>query len=139
MWLVRCDQRLFGLVECWPLKEGGWGERQSTQRTGWITSKNDLARELSEVQGLDQSQELETRAPPCLVMHATERYPPRLAEAIVRCLSIHLRRKNGVPLDAVEVGIGPHVDLVFKMLTSMRLDYLHRSTLTNTPAWNFSD
>ena len=33
---------------------------------------NDLARELSEVQGLDQSHELETRAPPCLIMHATE-------------------------------------------------------------------
>ena len=43
-------------------------------------------------------------------MHATERYPPRLVEAILRCLSTHLRRKNGVPLDAVEVGIGPHVD-----------------------------
>ena len=71
---------------------------------------NDLARELSEVQGLDQSHELETRVPPCLIMHATERYPPRLVEAILRCLSIHLRRKNGVPLDAVEVGIGPHVD-----------------------------
>ena len=43
-------------------------------------------------------------------MHATERYPPRLVEAILRCLSIHLRRKNGVHLHAVEVGIGPHVD-----------------------------
>ena len=43
-------------------------------------------------------------------MHATERYPPRLVEAILRCLSTHLRRKNGVPLDAVEVGIGAHVD-----------------------------
>ena len=71
---------------------------------------NDLARELSEVQGLEQSHELETRAPPWLIMHATERYPPRLVEAILRCLSIHLRRKNGVPPDAVEVGIGPHVD-----------------------------
>ena len=103
--VVRCDQRLYGLVERWPLKEGGWGERQSTQRTGWMTSMKDLARELSEVQGLDQSHELETRVPPCLIMHATERYPPRLVEAILRCLSIHLLRKNGVPLDAVEVGI----------------------------------
>ena len=108
--VVRCDQRLYGLVERWPLKEGGWGERQSTQRTGWMTSMNDLARELSEMQGLDQSHELETRVPPCLIMHATERYPPRLVEAILRCLSIHLRRKNGVHLHAVEVGIGPHVD-----------------------------
>ena len=48
--------------------------------------------------------------PPCLIMHATERYPPRLVEAILRCLSIDLRRKNGVPLGAVEVGIGLHVD-----------------------------
>ena len=71
---------------------------------------NDFARELSEVQGLDQSHELETRVPPCLIMHATERYPPRLVEAILRCLSIDLRRKKSVPLDAVEVGIGPHVD-----------------------------
>ena len=108
--VVRCDQRLYGLVERWPLKEGGWGERPSTQRTGWMTSMNDLAHELSEVQGLDQRKELETRAPPCLIMHATERHPPRLVEAILRCLSTHLRRKNGVPLDAVEVGIGPHVD-----------------------------
>ena len=43
-------------------------------------------------------------------MQATERYPPRLVEAIWRCLSIHLRRKNGVPLDSVEVVNGPHVD-----------------------------
>ena len=71
---------------------------------------NDLAREVSELQGLDQGHELETRVPPCLIMRATERYPPRLAEAILRCLSIHMRRKNGVPLDVVEVGIGPHVD-----------------------------
>ena len=33
----RYDQRLYGLVERWPLKEGGWGGRQSTQRTGWMT------------------------------------------------------------------------------------------------------
>ena len=92
------------------MNEGGWRERQSTQRTGWMTSMNDLARELSEVQGLDQSHEVETRVPPCLIMHATERYPPRLVEAILRCPSIHLRRKHGIPLDAVEVGIGPHVD-----------------------------
>ena len=59
---------------------------------------------------MDQSHELDTRTPPCLIMHSTERYPPRLVEAILSCLSIHLRRKNGVPLDAVEVGIGPHVD-----------------------------
>ena len=77
--VVRCDQRLYGLVERWPLKEGGWGERQSMQRTGWMTSMNDLAGELSEVQGLDQSHELETRVPPCLIMHATERHPPRSA------------------------------------------------------------
>ena len=108
--VVRCDQRLYGLVERWFLKEGGWGKRQSTQRTGSMTSMNDLARELSEVQGLDQSHELDTRAPPCLFMHTTERYPPRLVEAILRCLSIQLRRKNDVPLDAVEVGIGPLVD-----------------------------
>ena len=62
--VLRCDQRLCGLVELWPLKEGGWGERQSTQRTCWMPSMNGLARELSEVQGLDQSHELETRAPP---------------------------------------------------------------------------
>ena len=92
--VVRCDQRLYGSVEHWPLKDGGWGERQSTQRTGWMTSMNDLARELSEMQGLDQSHELETRVPSRLIMHATERYPPRLIEAILRCLSIHLRRKK---------------------------------------------
>ena len=109
--VVRCDQRFYGLVDCSPSKEGGWGERPSTQRTGWMTCMTDLARELIEVQGLAQGHELETRAPPCLVMHATERYPPRLVEAILRCLSTHLRRKNGVPLDAVKVGLGPHVDV----------------------------
>ena len=72
---------------------------------------NDVARELSEVQNLDRSCELETRVPTSLIMHATERYPPRLVEAILRCLSNHLRWKNGVHLHAVEVGIGPHVDL----------------------------
>ena len=71
---------------------------------------NDLARELTEAQGLAQGHELEPGAPPCLIMHATERYPPRLVEACLRCLSTHLRRKIGVLLDAVEVGIGPHVD-----------------------------
>ena len=102
--VLRCDQCLYGLVERWHLKEGGWGERQST------TSMTDLARELIKAQGLDQSHKLETRVPPCLIMYATERYPSRLVEVILRCLSIHLRRKKSVPLDAVEVGIGPHVD-----------------------------
>ena len=40
--VVRCDQRLHELVERWPLKEGGWRERQSTQRTGWMTSMKTL-------------------------------------------------------------------------------------------------
>ena len=75
-----------------------------------MTSMTDLARELIEVQGLAEGHELERMAPPCLIMHATEPNPPRLIEAILRCFSTHLRRKNGVPLDAVEVGIGPHVD-----------------------------
>ena len=92
------------------MKNGNWGTRPSAQRTGWATSMTDLASELYKVQGLAQSQELETRAPPCTILHATERYPPRLVEAILRCLSTHLRRKNGVPLNAMEVGIGPHVD-----------------------------
>ena len=52
--VVRCDQRLYGSVERGPLKDGGWGERQSTQRTGWMTSMTDLAREVIEVQGLAQ-------------------------------------------------------------------------------------
>ena len=78
---MRCDQCLYGLVERWPLKEGGWVERQSTQRTGCMTSMTNLARELIEVQGLAQGHELETGAPPCLTMHATERYPPRLRES----------------------------------------------------------
>ena len=136
--MVLCDQRLYGSVERWPLKDGGWGERQSTQRTGWMTSMNDLARELSEVQDLDQSHESEARVPPSLIMHATDRYPARLVEAILRCLSIHLRQKNGVHLHVVEVGMGPHVDMTFKLPTSMRLDYLHRSTMTNTLAWNLT-
>ena len=70
----------------------------------------DLAREMTEAQGLAQGHESEPGASPCLIMHATERYLPRLVEAILRCLSTHLRLKNGVPLDAMEVGIGPHVD-----------------------------
>ena len=116
--------------------EGRWLGRTSIDEA--MTSMNDLARELSEVQGLDQSHELETRVPPCLIMHATERYPPRLVEAILRCPSIHLRRKNGVPLDAVEVGMDHMLTMMFKMLTSMRLDYLLKSTVTNTPAWNLT-
>ena len=92
----------------------------------------DLARELMEVQGVAQGHELQPRVPPSLIMHATERYPPRLVEAILRCLSTHLRRKT------VEVGIGPHVEMMFKMLISMRLDYLHRSTMANTLAWNLT-
>ena len=53
---VRCDEHLYGLVERWP-KEGGWGEGPSTQGTGWMTSMNDLTRELIEVQGLNQGHE----------------------------------------------------------------------------------
>ena len=70
--VVRCDQRLYGLVERWLLKEGGWGERPSTQRTGCVTSMTHLARELIEVQGLAQGHELETRAPPCLITRQSD-------------------------------------------------------------------
>ena len=136
--VVRCDQHLFGLMERWHLKEGRWGERQSTQRTGWMTSINDHARELSEVQILDQSHELKTRVPLCLIVHATERYPPRLVEAILRSLSIHLRRKNCVHLHAVEVGIGPHVDHDVQVADFNETDNLHRSTMTNALGWNLT-
>ena len=40
-------------------------------------------------------------------------------------LEVSLDRKNGVHLHAV-------------LPTSMRLDYLHRSTMTNTLAWNLT-
>ena len=63
--VVRCDQRLYGLVERWPPKKGGWEERPSTQRAGWVTSMPDLARELTEAQGLAQGHELEPGKPPC--------------------------------------------------------------------------
>ena len=32
--------------------------------------------------------------------------------------------------------LGHMLMTMFKMLTSMRVDYLHRSTMTNTLAWN---
>ena len=85
------------------------------------------------MQGLDQSHELETRAAPCLIMHATERYPPRLVEAILRCLSIHLRRKMVFLLMPWKLVLDHMLTMMFKMLTSMRLHYLDRSTMTNTP------
>ena len=121
--MVRYDQRLYGLVERWSLKDGGWGERQSMQRTGWMTSMNDLAREVSEVQHLDQSHELETRVPTSLIMHATALYLPRLVEAFLRCLSIHLRRKMVFIFMLWKLGLDHMLTMMFKMLTSMRLDY----------------
>ena len=90
---------------------------------------NDLARELSEVQILDQSSELETRVPTSLIMHATERYPPRVVEAILRCLSIHLRQKMVFIFMLWKLGLDHMLTMMFKLLTSMRLDYLHRSTM----------
>ena len=33
--VVRCDQRLYGLMERWPLKEGGWG-RTSIDAANWL-------------------------------------------------------------------------------------------------------
>ena len=33
--VVRCDQRLYGLVERWPLKEGGWGGT-SIDAANWL-------------------------------------------------------------------------------------------------------
>ena len=115
-----------------------WWSVGLTQRTGWMTSMNDLARELSEVQNLDQSHELETRVPPCLIMHATERYPPRLVEAILRCLSIRLRRKNGVHLHAVEVGIGPHVDHDVQVADFNETRLLSQKYSSYTLAWNLT-
>ena len=35
-------------------------------------------------------------------------------------------------------GLDHMLTMMFKMLTSMRLDYFHRSTMTNTPAWNLT-
>ena len=119
--VVRCDQRLYGSVERWPLKDGGWGERQSTQRIGWMTSMTDLARELSEVQNLDQSRELETRVPTSLIMHAAERYPPRVVEDILRCLSIHLRRKMVFIFMLWKLGLDHMLTMMFRLLTSIRL------------------
>ena len=38
-----------------------------------------------------------------------------------------------------KLGLDHMLTMMFKMLTSMKLDYLHRSTMTNTLAWNLTD
>ena len=37
-----------------------------------------------------------------------------------------------------KLGLDHMLTMMFKLLTSMRLDYLHRSTMTNTLAWSLT-
>ena len=37
-----------------------------------------------------------------------------------------------------KLGLDHMLTMMFKMPTSMRLNYLHRSTMTNTLAWNLT-
>ena len=41
--VVLCDQRLYGLVERWPLMEGGWegGEETSIDAADWLGDIHD--------------------------------------------------------------------------------------------------
>ena len=67
-----------------------------------------------------------------LDMHATERYP------ILKSLDSFASEKMVFLLMPWKVGLDHMLNMMFKMLTSMRLDYRHRSTVTNTPAWNLN-
>lgn len=40
---------------------------------------------------------------------ALERYPPELVMVILEALYTHVRKKEGVAIDALEAGIGPRV------------------------------
>ena len=99
------DQCQFG-QKAWHQGTHGWERRHARKRTGWMTSLRPLAEALS-----------------CRCsgehLHATliggtaketERYPPRLVATILKVLVSHLRSKHGVEVNAMEVGVGPHVD-----------------------------
>ena len=103
--VVRCDQCAFGQA-AWHRGEQGWEWRLARKRSGFVTNVPEIAAELDR---------------PCNGQHAhaaliggtakpTERYPPRLVSAILRGLVAYMRRVTGTPVNALEAGVGPHID-----------------------------
>ena len=106
LYLACGDQCAFGQTAWHRNERGQWEKRLARKRTGWLTSMRELAVVLSRKcngQHLHASMIGGTARP-------TERYPPRLVRAILRTIRNRLRSDRGVAVNALEVGIGPHVD-----------------------------
>ena len=103
--VVRGDQCMFG-QSAWHHNEHGWCRRHARKRTGWLTNVPELA-EILDVE-CDASHEhasmIGGTAKP------TERYPPELVASILKGIRAYQRRRTGVQINALEAGIGPHVD-----------------------------
>ncbi len=74
--------------------------------TGWMTNMPTLKIALGVL--CDGSHQhvpfIGGRAKPC------ERYPPKLVTVILRAIIQQLRKDRHTPINATEIGIGPHVD-----------------------------
>ena len=104
--VVRSDQCQFGQLAWHKLPSGEWERRPARKRTGFMTSMELMARALeNECPGdHEHARMLSGTAKP------TERYPPELVATILRTIVKHLRQASGIAVDALEVGIGPHID-----------------------------
>jgi hypothetical protein len=105
--LVRMDQCMVG-QEAWDRNEDGtWAWRPARKRTGWLTNMPEMAETLGSFQcdGSHRHARLIGGT-----ARATERYPARLVKEILKTLRNVLRRERGTSINAIESGIGPHVD-----------------------------
>ena len=96
---------MFG-QSAWHRDEHGWSQKHARKPTGWLSNVPELAEAL-DVE-CDASHEHArmfggTARP-------TERYPPKLVATILKGIRAYQRRLTGVEVNALEVGIGPHVD-----------------------------
>ena len=107
--LVRCDHCVFGLTTWGKDSQGTRRELPARKRSGWLTNLPELAERLEAAQ-CDGKHEHAPMIGDGDSVSRTERYPDKLVQCILKALRDRLRADRGVSLNAIEVGIGPHVD-----------------------------
>ena len=96
---------MFG-QSAWHRDEQGWCRRHARKPTGWMANVLELAEALDVECDASHEHALMFGG----TSRPTERYTPPLVATILKGIRAYQRRRTGVEVNALEVGIGPHVD-----------------------------
>jgi hypothetical protein len=109
VYVARSDQCSFGLSVTAKVPGKGVVTGPVQKATGWVSNIRELVVSFDKRRCCGGHQHIQLLGLG-KVTSGTERYPPSLVRFILRHVSNRLRRDRGIPLNALERGVGTHID-----------------------------